>query len=77
MSWTRAVRAGLMGMGVLAAFTPLTLRSDGGASRATAVCATCCSQPGAACVICGTVSCAKVKDYYEGKVGPGGCIAET
>lgn len=77
MSWNSALKAGLVGFGVLAAFSPVAPLSGGGAARAGAVCATCCPQEGATCVVCGTSDCAKVKDAYEGKIGPGGCILDS
>jgi hypothetical protein len=72
-----AIRAGLLGAAVLAAFTPLSFQSAGGVASRTAVCPTCCPQPGATCVICGTQQCSKERDYYEGKIGPGACVIES
>lgn len=57
-------------VGVLA---PVSVTEGGGLSTAVAECATCCAQPDATCVICGTESCVANSNYYEGKVGPGGC----
>lgn len=36
---------------------------------ATATCPTCCPQPGATCVICGSISCSAYPQSYDGKVG--------
>lgn len=73
----RAIRAGLFGAAVFAAFTPGSLLNAGGVASGTAVCATCCPQPGATCVICGTQECSKQTNYYEGKIGPGACLSES
>jgi len=62
----------LLFLSVFAAFTPVTFRSAGLAATA-AVCPTCCEQTGSTCIICGTEECVTHRNYYEGKVGPGGC----
>jgi hypothetical protein len=72
-----AIRVGLLGAAVLAAFTPLSFQNAGGVASGTAVCATCCPQPGATCVICGTQECSKQTNYYEGKIGPGACLSAS
>jgi hypothetical protein len=66
----------LMGA-VAVAFSPLSLPGAAEATTATAACPTCCSQSGSTCVICGSVSCTAVPDYYEGKVGPGACSIQV
>jgi hypothetical protein len=66
------IRAALLGAGVLAAFTPMA-GSESAGLKAWAACPTCCPQSGPTCVICGTTDCFRIKDYYEGKVGPGAC----
>ena len=73
----QAIRVGLFGSALLAAFTPVSIQYGGGVASPTATCATCCPQDGATCVICGTQGCVKVAGYYEGKVGPNGCVNET
>lgn len=59
--------------GVLA---PVSLTRDTGIGSAAAECATCCVQPTATCVICGTEKCVAYAGYYEGKTGPNGCEEE-
>lgn len=59
--------------GVLA---PVSLAREGTLVSATAECATCCAQPTATCVICGTEKCSAYSGYYEGKIGSGGCDVE-
>lgn len=72
-----AIRAGLFGAAVLAAFTPVSFLNAGGVASGMAVCATCCPQPGATCVICGTKECTRESGYYEGKIGPNGCLSQS
>lgn len=72
----QAIRAVLFSGAVTAAFTPISIQGGGGVAS-TASCATCCPQEGATCVVCGTSACLAESNYYEGKIGPGGCTNET
>ncbi|HEV3049536.1 MAG TPA: hypothetical protein VGX50_04470 [Longimicrobium sp.] len=63
----------LAASGSLGVLAPVSLTSTAGVQPAAAECATCCSQPGATCVVCGTEACTALSGYYEGKIGPGGC----
>jgi hypothetical protein len=63
----------LMAAGSLGVLAPVSLTSARGLAAAGAECATCCAQPNATCVICGTEKCVGYDGYYEGKIGPLGC----
>lgn len=63
----------MLAVGVVGVGVPVSLGESAGLAPATVECASCCQQEGATCVICGTDACSAYSDYYEGKVGPGGC----
>lgn len=66
----------LVAAGSAGVLAPVSLTNAAGLAAASAEFATCCAQPNATCVICGTDKCVAYAGYYEGKVGPGGCEIE-
>lgn len=64
-------------MAILGVVAPVSFTSASGLEASTAECASCCVQPGATCVVCGTESCVSHGGYYEGKIGPGPCESES
>lgn len=66
----------LMVAGTTGVLAPVSFTSAAGPAPAAAECATCCPQPNATCVICGTEKCVGYPGYYEGRIGPGGCEIE-
>lgn len=73
----QALRLVMAGLGMLAALAPVSFARGTVAVGDGAACSTCCPQAGPTCVICGTQECVKQPNYYEGKIGPDGCVAQT
>jgi hypothetical protein len=65
----------LLAAGSAGVLAPISFTPKAGIAPAAAECATCCRQDGATCVICGTDKCVAHTGYYEGKMGPNGCVA--
>ncbi len=68
-----AVPALMFAAGMIGVGAPVSLTKNVGFAPAAAECATCCTQTGATCVICGTAACSAYSNYYEGKIGPAPC----
>lgn len=77
MSRRLTVPSLLAAMATLGVIAPVSFTRAGGLEAATAECASCCAQPGATCVVCGTESCVSHAGYYQGKIGPGACELEN
>ena len=67
----------LAAVATVAVFAPVSLTLVGGLQAATAECASCCAQPGATCVVCGTEGCVAHNGYYAGKIGPDACELQS
>jgi hypothetical protein len=66
----RRIRAAVLCLTALAAFTPLRIPLGSRPVAAGAECTTCCSQPGPKCVVCSS-KCVVVDDAYDN--GTGAC----